>query len=111
MAVIKPENIRNIALTGHGGSGKTSFAEGILYASGVTNRRGRVEEGNTVSDEHKDEIEKKMESSITSPYLKIEPMKLNIFLITANACSTVCERKKIREKLINKKVMLMCIAA
>lgn len=60
MGVIKPENIRNIALTGHGGSGKTTFAEGILYASGVINRFGKVEEGNTVSDYHKDEIEKRL---------------------------------------------------
>lgn len=67
MGVIKPENIRNIALTGHGGSGKTTFAEGILYASGVTNRLGRVEEGNTVSDYHKDEIEKQI--SINSSLL------------------------------------------
>ncbi|MEZ4823582.1 MAG: GTP-binding protein [Ignavibacteria bacterium] len=67
MAAIKPENIRNIALTGHGGSGKTTFAEGILYASGVTNRLGRVEGGNTVSDYHKDEIEKQI--SINSSLL------------------------------------------
>jgi len=60
MASVKQENIRNISLTGHGGCGKTTFAEGILYASGVVNRFGKVEEGNTVSDYHKDEIEKKL---------------------------------------------------
>ncbi len=60
MAVIKPEYIRNISLVGHGGSGKTTFAEGILYASGVINRFGKIEEGNTVSDYHKDEIEKQI---------------------------------------------------
>ncbi len=58
MAVIKPENLRNISIVGHGGSGKTTLAEGILYASGVINRFGKVEEGNTVSDYHRDEIEK-----------------------------------------------------
>jgi elongation factor G len=83
MAVIKPENIRNIALTGHGGSGKTTFAEGILYASGVTNRLGRVEEGNTVSDYHKDEIEKQISinSSLLNTHWKSSDdidMKINI---------------------------------
>lgn len=67
MEVTKPENIRNISITGHGGSGKTTFAEGILYAAGVTNRFGKVEEGNTVSDYHKDEIEKQI--SINSSIL------------------------------------------
>ncbi len=60
MSSIKPENIRNITLAGHGGSGKTTFAEGVLFASGATNRLGKVDEGNTVSDYHKDEIEKKL---------------------------------------------------
>jgi elongation factor G len=60
MGTFKPENIRNISLVGHGGCGKTTFAEGILYASGVINRFGKVEEGNTVSDYHKDEIEKQL---------------------------------------------------
>ena len=67
MEVFKPENIRNISITGHGGSGKTTFAEGILFATGVTNRFGKVEEGNTVSDYHKDEIEKQI--SINSSLL------------------------------------------
>ncbi|MBS1552862.1 MAG: elongation factor G [Bacteroidetes bacterium] len=67
MEVIKSENIRNICITGHGGSGKTTFAEGILFASGVINRFGKVEEGNTVSDYHKDEVEKQL--SINSSLL------------------------------------------
>lgn len=67
MEVIKSENIRNICITGHGGSGKTTLAEGILFASGVVNRFGKVEEGNTVSDYHKDEVEKQI--SINSSLL------------------------------------------
>ncbi len=52
------ENIRNIALLGHGGCGKTTFLEAVLFETGVTKKQGKVEEGNTVSDYDKMEIEK-----------------------------------------------------
>ncbi len=50
------ENIRNVALLGHGGSGKTSLTEAILLATKVTSRMGKVEDGNTVADFDKEEI-------------------------------------------------------
>ena len=52
------ENIRNVALLGHGGCVKTTFLEAALLATGVINRMGKVEDGNTVSDYDKMEIER-----------------------------------------------------
>ena len=52
------EMIRNVALLGHGGCGKTTFLESALLATGVTTKLGKVEDGNTVSDYDKMEIEK-----------------------------------------------------
>ncbi|MCE1164656.1 MAG: elongation factor G [Bacteroidetes bacterium] len=79
----KSEQIRNISIIGHGSCGKTILSEGMLYAAGVINRFGKIEEGNTVSDYHKDEVER--QQSINSSLLncfwknaKGEAVKLNI---------------------------------
>ena len=52
------DKIRNVALVGHGGSGKTTFIEAVVNQVGLTGRMGRVEDGNTVSDYDKMEAEK-----------------------------------------------------
>jgi elongation factor G len=61
------DKIRNIGLVGHGGVGKTSFAEALLFAMGEINRLGKVADGTTVSDYHADEIERKI--SINTSFL------------------------------------------
>ncbi len=65
-----PEHLRNIALIGHGGAGKTSLTEAMLFSAGQTTRLGKVEEGNTLSDFHADEIQRQI--SITTSLLNCE---------------------------------------
>ena len=72
----KSENIRNVALVGHGGCGKTTFLEAALLATGVISRLGKVEDGNTVSDYDKMEIEKGY--SISTAIVPVEYNKVKI---------------------------------
>lgn len=72
------EQIRNVSLVGHGGSGKTTLAEACLYASGATNRFGNVAEGNTVSDYHPDEIERQISINASLLVVEWKGMKINL---------------------------------
>ena len=58
MAKIETGNIRNVALLGHSGSGKTSIAEAMLYITGTTDRLGKTTDGNTVCDFDAEEIKR-----------------------------------------------------
>lgn len=64
------DKIRNVAFLGHGGSGKTTLAEALLFTTKVTTRMGKVEDGNTVSDYDKEEINRKF--SIGASLIPIE---------------------------------------
>ena len=78
MDVFRTDRIRNVVLLGHGGAGKTTLAEAMAYLAGLTNRLGRVEDGNTVSDYDKEEI--KRHFSITTSLIPVpwQKNKVNI---------------------------------
>ncbi len=71
-------SIRNIALIGHSGAGKTALSEAMLYSTGAIDRLGRVEEGNTTSDYQKDEIERQTSISATPLFSNWGSTKINI---------------------------------
>ncbi len=70
--------IRNLAIAGHAGAGKTTLAEGIAFAAGATTRRGTIQESNTISDYHPDETARK--HSINTSLISLNSLntKLNI---------------------------------
>lgn len=72
------KDIRNIALLGHGGNGKTSLAESILFLTGATDRQGRVPDGNTVSDYDPEEVRRQFSISAATMYTEYKKTKINI---------------------------------
>ena len=72
------EKIRNLGLIGHGGAGKTSLAEALLFTMGETNRLGKVVDGSTVSDYHPDEIERKHSISTSLLHGEWKECKINL---------------------------------
>ena len=78
MAQYNTKQIRNIALAGHGGSGKTSLAEAMLYVSGGTDRLGNVPDGNTVCDYDGEEQARKFSLSAACAHVFWKDVKINI---------------------------------
>lgn len=78
MNVYEPKNIRNLAIMGHAGSGKTTLAETILFATNSINRRGTVEELNTQSDYNEIEHERGCSLFMTPLYTEWNNIKINM---------------------------------
>jgi len=74
----QPDRIRNVALIGHRGTGKTSLNEAILFEAGVINRLGRVEDGSTVSDSEPDEQEREMSIGASVASFEHAGRKINL---------------------------------
>ncbi len=75
---ISSADIRNIAVIGHSGEGKTSVCEAILFNGKSTDRLGKVTEGNTVTDYDEQEIARKMSISLALAYTVYEGVKINL---------------------------------
>ena len=76
---INTESIRNIAVTGHGGTGKTTFVEQILFNGGMISKPETIDSGKTVSDFTDEEIARAMSIHLTLSYLNWQDKKINIF--------------------------------
>jgi elongation factor G len=78
MKVYDAPNIRNIAVVGHGGSGKTSLVSAMLFDMGAVNRLGRVDEGTAVTDFDPDEVERKISLQTALAWGEWRKTKINI---------------------------------
>src|ERR1700736_1674460 len=94
-----PDRIRNVALVGHRGSGKTSLHEALMFEAGATSRLGSVPDGSTVSDADPDEQARQMSISTTLSSFDWRERKINLldtpgepsFVADALGALRVCE--------------------
>ena len=78
MAELMTKDIRNIALLGHGSEGKTTLTEAMLFAAGLVDRQGKVEDGSTVSDYDPEEIKRGISISASVAPLTWKNNKINV---------------------------------
>src|SRR3989449_17676 len=74
----EPGKIRNVAIVGHRGTGKTSLVEAMLFQAGAVNRLGTVEAGTTVSDWDEDEQRRRMSLAASIAYAEWQGRKINL---------------------------------
>lgn len=78
MAKFRTDQIRNVAVLGHGGSGKTSLTEAMLFKTGAISRMGRVEDGSTVSDWDHEEHRRKISINLSVVPIETQNLKVNL---------------------------------
>ncbi|MFP3896170.1 MAG: elongation factor G [Anaerolineales bacterium] len=103
------ENIRNVALVGHGGSGKTSLGEAMLYDTGTISRLGKVEEKNTISDY--DEEEKNRGFSVNCSVLPCEWRDYRLNILDVPGYMDFVGEVKTAIRAVEGGVMVICAAS
>ena len=78
MRAYKTEDIRNVGVFGHGGGGKTSLVEAMLFNAKATTRLGRIEEGNTTTDFDPDEVKRRQSIQLALAPLEWNDHKINL---------------------------------
>ena len=78
MTIYNSDKLRNVALLGHGGSGKTSVADAMLFDTGAVNRQGRVDDGTSVADWDEEERRRKMSINSSLVPCEWQGHKLNV---------------------------------
>jgi elongation factor G len=99
MKAYSTPDIRNVALIGHGDSGKTSLSSCLLHTAGAVNRLGKVDEGTTVTDFDEEEIERKISLQTALAHLEWKSNKINLldtpgytaFVADAKAATSVAD--------------------
>jgi elongation factor G len=72
------ENIRNVAIVGHGHAGKTTLVSAMLYTSGAAPRLGRVDDGSAITDYDEEEVARKMSIAASAAYVEWDKTKINV---------------------------------
>lgn len=90
------EDIRNLAVIGHGDSGKTQFVSSLLHVAGETHRWGKVDEGTTVTDYDEDSIERKVTLNSALAHLSYKDTKINLVDTPGYAAFVVHARPALR---------------
>jgi elongation factor G len=78
MASVPSARIRNVALVGHGGSGKTTLAEALLFSAGAIPRMGRVEDGSATTDTEPEELKRQLSASLALATFTWHDCKINL---------------------------------
>ena len=78
MKNFQTEQIRNVAIIGHGSAGKTTLLEAMMYQTGVVGRMGRIDAGNTLSDTDPDEVQRKISINTSLLPVLLKDTKLNM---------------------------------